>query len=289
MVVVLLPILGLGLVSALLHYAEHMMMKHGETWHDGSNRILDTPDRYQLALYSKGSADPTSGSGLLFIHGSPGDASNFHQQFETLFPNFLHLAYDRPGFGKSRAAQSPDNLSWHTQAAFDAIQTHPNTKWIAIGHSYGGPVAMNLAIDHPNEIIGVVQIGGAMDPSLEKIHVLQKIARWSTVSWIIPKSFRHSNVELINLKADLLELQNKLGRLQRPVVMLHGTDDSLVPVSNCEYMSNQLASRQLSDLLILDVRDGWNHFIPWQNPAAVHEAIRLLLGHPSLHFIGDEM
>jgi pimeloyl-ACP methyl ester carboxylesterase len=266
-----------------------MMMKHGESWHHGTHQPLHIPDRYHLAVYKNEDAGPTTGYGLLFIHGSPGDASNFHRQFETLLPNFLHLTYDRPGFGKSRAARSPDNLSWHTQAAFDVIQTHPNTKWIAIGHSYGGPVAMNLAIDHPNEIIGVVQIGGAMDPSLEKIHILQKIARWSTVSWVIPESFRHSNVELINLKADLLELQNKLSRLQRPVVMLHGTDDSLVPVSNCEYMSSQLASHQLSDLLILDVRDGWNHFIPWQKPEAVHEAIRLVLGHPSLHFIGNGM
>ncbi len=122
-------------------------------------------------------------------------------------------------------------------------------------------------------------IGGSVDPAQEKTYVIQRIADWPVVSWIVPRTLRQCDRELLTLRSDLTKLQPQLLELEIPVVMLHGTRDRQVPLANVDYLRAQLTTAAKSNLFDAIVVPNYNHFIPWQHPDAVEKAIQLLTNH----------
>jgi pimeloyl-ACP methyl ester carboxylesterase len=61
--------------------------------------------------------------------------------------------------------------------------------------------------------------------------------------------------------------------------MLHGTDDRQVPIANVNYLRAQLSTAGKSDLFTSMVMPGYDHFIPWEHPDAVTEALNRLTNH----------
>ena len=59
---------------------------------------------------------------------------------------------------------------------------------LLVGHSYGCPIALLAALEHPEKIGGVLLIGGDVDPAQEKPWMLQYIFGWRVTSWIAAPS-----------------------------------------------------------------------------------------------------
>ena len=55
------------------------------------------------------------------------------------------------------------------------------------------------------------------------------------------------------------------------VVIVHGTQDDLVPVANVPFMQARLQGARCVKVVLLE---GRNHFLPWNSEAAVRDAIR---------------
>lgn len=124
---------------------------------------------------------------------------------------------------------------------------------------------------------GLVLIGGSIDPALERPFAIQRAADWPLVSWAAPRSLRQCNRELLTLRGDLERLQRQLPQLTVPLVMLHGGQDYQVPISNLEYLREQLATAGKENLFAQLIFPDDNHFIPWEHPEAVEAAIRMLI------------
>jgi pimeloyl-ACP methyl ester carboxylesterase len=58
--------------------------------------------------------------------------------------------------------------------------------------------------------------------------------------------------------------------------MLHGDRDPLVPVENVAWLEQQLGALGKTNLFAKIILPGVNHFIPWEHPAEVERALRLL-------------
>lgn len=224
-------------------------------------------------------AQPDAGWNLVFIHGTPATAAVFGEQFRRPFPHANLFALDRPGFGASGPDARRPSVDDQANAVGALVATLDNHKTILVGHSYGAPVALWTALKFTNEIAGIVLIGGSVDPAQEKIYVIQRIGDWPVLSWIVPRTLRQCNRELLTLRSDLIKLQPQLSELAVPVVMLHGTRDRQVPLANVDYLRTQLTAAGKSNLFDAIVRSNYNHFIPWQHPDAVENAIQLLTNH----------
>lgn len=99
-----------------------------------------------------------AGPPVLFIHGASANAYEFTW---TLAPRlddrFDLMMADRPGHGYSERVE--DNYSLGQQAAQMAgVLQHyrPGEKAVIVGHSFGGGVALRLALDYPELVSGLV-------------------------------------------------------------------------------------------------------------------------------------
>jgi len=219
---------------------------------------------------------------IVFIHGTPATAAVFGEQFRNPFPRANLTALDRPGFGASGPDLRRPSLEDSANAIGVLLANAPRRRTILVGHSYGAPVALLAALKFTNEVAGVVLIGGSVDPAQERSYWIQRIADWPMVSWLVPRSLRQCNRELLTLRDDLVRLKPQLAALAVPVVMLHGGKDSHVPLANVDYLRAQLAAAGKSNLFDRLVFPSYNHFIPWEHPDAVEAAIKKVINRNDL-------
>jgi len=69
-------------------------------------------------------------------------------------------------------------------------------------------------------------------------------------------------------------LDSVIHRVTCPVVVIHGTRDSLVSYDNVEYMRTAFTNAESVRVITLE---GVRHFIPWSHEQTVREAIESLI------------
>lgn len=232
-VLVVVPIVGMHCVSVFFALHDRSMKPF-------ASKVVTSAFGHTLRCYELQQADAKWD--VVFIHGTPATAAVFGEQFRHPFPRANLLAADRPGFGASRPDRREPSLNDHANA-IGALLPHERTRQtILVGHSYGAPVALVAALKFPDQIAGVVLIGGSIDPAQEHPWAIQRAADSPLVSWLVPRSLRQCNRELLTLRGDLVNLQSQLPKLAVPVVMLHGGKDYQVPIANVEYLRTRLAA-----------------------------------------------
>jgi pimeloyl-ACP methyl ester carboxylesterase len=235
-----------------------------------------TTNGFTIRWVEKPAASNASPCDLVFIHGTPGGAGVWAAQFDTLFTNANLFAYDRPGFGGSAPVRRQPHLQEQVDALTNLLANITTNRVLVIGHSYGGPVALLAALEHPEKIRGALLIGGDVDPAQEKPWWVQYVFGWRATSWVLPRALRQCNRETLAAHQDLATMQKILPQLAVPVVMLHGDRDPLVPVENVAWLERQLGSLGKTNLFGKIILPGVNHFIPWEHPAEVERALHQL-------------
>lgn len=221
-----------------------------------------------LSMLAAGQPD---GQRVIFIHGSPGLGEEWSSFLTAVPQGRLYLAPDRPGFGDSGDVPVTD-LQQQADALLPLIGSSAQPPVVLVGYSYGGPVALRLAVDHPDRVAGVLLIGAAADPGLEEIHPLQEVAALDFFQQMLPTELANSNAELMSLRDGLEKLAEDLSNLNIPVTIVQGTGDNLVPPSNADYLRNHLP-RAPAVVMV----EGADHFLPWSHPDLLLHALDCLL------------
>jgi pimeloyl-ACP methyl ester carboxylesterase len=269
----------LVLPVVLLHVASFLFSRHDRSMKPFAPRVVIDSFGHTLHCYEL--KQPDAEWDIIFIHGTPATAAVFGEQFRHPFSRANLMALDRPGFGASSPDRRGPSLEDQANAVGVLLTNEPTRRTILVGHSYGAPLALLAALKFTNEVAGVVLIGGSVDPAQERTYAIQRFADWPLISWLVPRSLRQCNRELLTLRGDLVSLQPQLSALAVPVVMLHGSKDRQVPVANVAYLRIQLAAAGKTNLFSQLVFPDYNHFIPWEHPDAVEAAIRLVTVHLS--------
>ena len=198
---------------------------------------------------------------LLYVHGTPGDAEGWADYLLDPVDGLTSTALDRPGFGMSDSSSLP-TLEGQSRALAPFLSPDgPPT--IVIGHSYGGPIALQAALDFPDQVAGVVVLAGSVSPDLEKRRWFNYAAKG--LSWVLPHALRRSNQEVWPLKADLARLSKRLAEIEIPVAIMHGTEDGLVPYGNATFMMEALSRAKP---LTLTTLEGAGHMFIWSSDYA---------------------
>ncbi len=215
-----------------------------------------------------------SGPAVLLVHGTPGDAKAYNAilKQDSLTGKAHLFSIDRVGFGSSKPARPVTTLKAQAEHASHFFD-HVREGAIIVGHSYGGPVALQMAVDYPDKVKALVLVASAADPAHEQIMWYQKLARWPLISGLLPEMWYTSNEELIPLREELEKLKSRLAQIKIPVIVIQGGKDSLVPAANADYLEQQLTGAQLA----IERYPNLNHFIPFIQPEIVTRAILRLL------------
>lgn len=242
-----------------------------------------------LAVTYVVAGDP-AGRRVIFVHGAPGEASEWGRFLLDVPPGLEYVALDRPGYGGSgpeeASGDEPDDdlgtpagvaddeavaaLRAQAEAVAALLETRGGKRPILVGYSYGGPVVMEVASLHQAEVGGALLIGGALDPDLEDPSLLQYVAQLSPIAELLPRDLDSANRELLALRAGIQSLRPLLAGIALPITLIHGTADSLVPVENVAYLQRHLTAADPLRVVLVEEAD---HFLPWSHYDLLRESL----------------
>ncbi|MBX2851170.1 MAG: alpha/beta hydrolase [Phycisphaeraceae bacterium] len=228
---------GLGLVA--LAYAGVFMLVSCSS--SPTDQQIALADGRVLAYNEYAGGDP-NGPQVILLHGAPADAKSWNTLVKRI--GEVHagevLAVDRIGYGNST---NEDELTLAGHAATIAPLLHETAgqKPIIVGHSYGGPVALRLAVDYPEKVGGVVLVAGACDAYMQDSQLFRRGV--DGVRLIVPEDWERANRELLALTDENRAMEPMLDRVTCPVVIVHGTWDGVCPHdSTVQYLKDRLVN-----------------------------------------------
>ena len=213
---------------------------------------------------------------LIFIHGSPGSWSAYIDYLKNPDLQKVSIMYsvDRLGFGGSRIGGVEKSLEKQASVFLPILKLVPqNIPIILIGHSYGAPVAVRMAMDYPKYIKGLVLIAGSIAEEYEEIYWYNKLGSLWLVRKLLPRIWEVSNTEILALKSELKKITPLWKKLKIPIIAIHGEKDNLVPVENLDFLRKTVPKKNLH--ILQPPKEG--HFILWKNKKLIIDEILKLV------------
>jgi 3-oxoadipate enol-lactonase len=244
-------------------------------------------------------AQSGDGPPLILLHSLLSDRASFDRIVPRLSESFRIIVPELPGFGQSAAASGSlaavaDRMA---EAAKDCANGEPT---IVLGNGYGGFVALQMAIDHPEVASKLVlaDCGAAFsEPGRQAFRNMavasaaKGLAAITDVAMrrLFAAEFQEQNPELMRdrreafLRTDVhvfreacnalanLDLRPQLSKVKVPVLVLVGEHDEATPPP----MSHELAAGLPNARLV--VLPGCAHVPPLQAPELFLDAIERFL------------
>ena len=127
---------------------------------DSTHRVASS--RAMLATRIVGSGDP-----VVFLHANVCDSRMWRAQLDAVGAGNKAIAYDRRGFGETRAEREDFSALADLVAVLDATAEGKPT--VLVGCSLGGRIALDAALRHPSRVRALVLIApnvtGAPEPT----------------------------------------------------------------------------------------------------------------------------
>ncbi|MFI5134275.1 MAG: alpha/beta fold hydrolase [Chitinophagales bacterium] len=212
---------------------------------------------------------------VLFIHGAPGSWYDYVRYFgDSNLTAKAHLvSLDRPGYGKSGVGIPVTSIRQQAEMIKPLLALNKSGKPVVlVSHSYGGPIALQLAMDDPQEVKGMLLLAPAIDPDNEKQFAINRLANWKLIQQIMPKMLYSAYLEK-KTHADELRTLNDWENIKSPVVYMYGDKDVLVPPVNVEFARKKIINAPFS----VTEFPNENHFIPWTQQDSITKVILKLI------------
>jgi pimeloyl-ACP methyl ester carboxylesterase len=97
-----------------------------------------------------------SGPAVVLLHGQPGSGPDWEPVARLLKPDFTVVTVDRPGYGRTGGPAT--GFAGNARALIEVLNRFAIDSAIAVGHSWGGGVAIAAAEHYPERIAGLVLV-----------------------------------------------------------------------------------------------------------------------------------
>lgn len=213
---------------------------------------------------------------VVFIHGTPGSSQAFqHLLSQPQLQACCHLiAVDRLGFGESAGSDVQPDFDVQAAAIAEVFKLNESDSPIlVVGHSLGGSIGSQVAIDNPNTVGALLIISSALDPQLSGLRWYHRLADLPIIKHIIPEDLHRANEEMLQLKSSLEAIAGGWEHLEIPVIIIQGEKDGLVPKQNPQFAKQKMSAPLLR--VHMFPQDG--HFILWERPEFIVAQVLLLV------------
>jgi pimeloyl-ACP methyl ester carboxylesterase len=245
-----------------------------------------------------------SGSGppLLSIMGMSGTALHWGEPFlEALRPQFEVIVYDHRGVGASSRLEGPLTIAQLAHDAAGLLEALGIETAHVLAISMGGMVAQELALAHPERVrtltLGCTYCGGP-GSSLASPQVVGRLAAGMMsgdrelalrTAWEVNVSGKFAadeqayaaflaiaqrrSVAVVVIQAQLQacaahDTSARLPALAMPTLIVHGTEDQMLPVENGRLIASLIPGSRL------EILDGVGHMFVWECPQRAAELVR---------------
>jgi len=247
-----------------------------------------------LACVESGSGEP-----LLLLHGANADRNQFEVFRPLLGPGIRAIAYDQRDSPDSPCDPVDYTIDDHARDAAALIEALGLENAHVMGASYGGIIAMTLAVHHPQRVKSLVL--GATAPSISLFQApdfsairsqgAEAVARFMLGTVISPAAVDGDAALAAETRAALRirneqslarrmaavaqhDMRDRLGEIRAPTLILQGDEDPIVPVSTAELMAERIYGSRLHIL------EGSRHGITFQHRQRTADLVRaFVLSH----------
>ena len=195
---------------------------------------------------------------LLYLHGARFNVTGSAPRIRRLQEmGFSVLAVDYRGFGKSTAGLPSESTAYEdAHAAWDWLaMKYPNRPRYIFGHSLGGPIAINLAAEVSDES------GTIVESTFTSIADVVSGSSWGWMPWSLLITQRLAAVE-------------KVARIGSPLLVVHGSDDQLIPTT----LGKKLYDAAAEPKQFVLVKGGSHHNTNQVGQPQYREALAQLMG-----------
>jgi pimeloyl-ACP methyl ester carboxylesterase len=142
---------------------------------EGAARIAIAPDgvHVQYRVYGTGE------TALVFIHGWSCDSNYWREQIPAFRGKYTLITVDLAGHGGTDANRADWTIAAFGQDVATALSAVPNRQIILVGHSMGGPVALEAARLLKGRVVGIIGVDtfksiGAPKPTQAQVDAIIK-------------------------------------------------------------------------------------------------------------------
>jgi len=249
------------------------------------------------------------GHPVVLVHGNPGSCQDWSRLLGQVEVKYRAIAFDRPGHGHSERPNHIDiTVEVQAQLLNTALRELRANRPIIVGHSWGGALAMAYALNHGEDLAGLVLLAPAVYESEDGVSFLSKIPALPVIGNLVnflftpllaarvikedlkkafapdpvPKNYlkavltqwtRREQVKWYSvddalLNASLQKLSPRYSEIRVPVVIVTGDSDQIVPAEENAHRLHRSLPGSA-----LQVLPDTGHQILFTRPLAVMEAI----------------
>lgn len=204
------------------------------------------------------------GPPVIFIHGFGGDLNNWLFNQPALAEKHTTYALDLPGHGGSAKEVGAGDIAAMTAAVVDFMAALDIPKAHLVGHSLGGGVSLNLALEHPDRAASVTAIATAglgpeismeyiegfiansrarklkpvlemlvYDPALVTGDMIEDVLKYKRLDGVDAALTKVAGATFTGGRQGL-ELKPRLGDSRVPIQVIWGREDRIVPAAHAE-------------------------------------------------------
>ncbi len=202
---------------------------------------------------------------VVLIHGAGGAYLNWPPQVRRLNGQRL-FALDLPGHGKSKGTGRQDILEY-ARAVSEFLKALSLPAAILVGHSMGSAIALVMALQFPQQVLGLGLLGGGA-----KLRVAKSILELAAQPETFPALLQmvgdlsygpHAGPRLKELgmrrlaetrpavlygdflACDAFDVMQQVKNIHVPTLLLCGSEDQMTPPNRSAYLHEQIAGSQL--------------------------------------------
>lgn len=313
-----------GIFVARLYKPDLSREQLADRYISATSKFMTLSNGAEMHYRDEGNPDA---SVLVMVHGGFGSLQNWEGWVDNLKNDYHLISMDLLGHGLTGGYPEKIYTRYSNRDAIhELLQKLGIEKYSIAGNSFGGGIALEIALAYPEEVKGLILVDSEGIPNGENGYdasqftqdkpVLPDQPEYTQLSWMekIGSKFIGSNVieaqldsmiadksllteEFIKFYADILrykgtreaqllmfrqglylvssgdpmDLLPRLGELQMPVLVMHGSADALVPLSVSERFNDNISTSELA------VVEGAGHMPMIEQPQATAEVVASFL------------
>ena len=231
------------------------------------------------------------GTPILMIHGSMSTHRLWDKQ-RVLAKKYALLFLDLPGHGQSEPLEGDITVQRFAAIVAQLIQKTGNKGVVVLGHSLGGAITLQLALDHASLIGGLVLVGtgaklGVLPAILEGLRTdYQTGIELTTGQMAFAEGADLALVERTKkvflqclqevgyndfVACNNFDVRDRLGEIKIPSLVVVGDEDKLTPVKWSQYLTDHLLNAELT------IIERAGHMVMLEQPEKFNQAIDAFL------------
>lgn len=207
------------------------------------------------------------GDSIIFLHGWMEDHSMWYPQMVYFSRRHRVILYDQRGHGRSDKPQQNYSIQAMSDDLYAFTEKLNIKRFTLVGHSMGGSVAINFALDHPEKLSKMVLVGTGANSTLSL-----RIMLWILLHALPYKIFADGSVDFkyynpsAQNKKDAVDralrtpksiayecykeimkcdFRDRVSNIKVPTLIICGDEDTASPLKKSQFLNKKIKNSKL--------------------------------------------